>query len=113
MKNLSDFIQESLKSQGAVLGMKFVKCVNKELDVQYNLRSNKWQSRSFTYYEDDYVGYFCPDANVIFYHKVGTDRWAAVMPFDKINDAMFNDFESTADNSSTVPEFDKFDTNLE
>ena len=113
MKTLSGFIQESLKTWGTVSGMKYVRCVNKEFDIKYNLKSNKWHRNLFTYLGDDYVGYYCPDATVIFYHRVGGNRWAAVLPFDRVSDDMFSDFESTADNNSTVPEFDKFDTNLE
>jgi hypothetical protein len=119
MKSLLEFITESLKIKTKkISGSKHVKCSNTEMDFNYEIESSKWNLSTFTdSYGDKVMAYWSTESDWIFYKKDdGAWNWAAVSPgdvtADKFNEHMFTKFDDMLMNGATIPEFDKFDSDL-
>lgn len=116
MKNLTQFLTESAVSIKNVSGKKYVKCLNKELGCNVDVASNNWKSVSAQWEGQDVTCFFCPETTWVFYYfNSNPQYWAAFDPgfghsdYDK---STFTDLENLLSDSATIPEFDKFDTNL-
>ena len=119
MKNLKEYITEGLSvNTKKIRGSKHVNCANTEINFSYEVTSSNWNLSIFLdSFGDKIMAYWSTDSEWIFYKKDdGTWNWAAVAPGNmtrnKFSARMFSDFDSLLANGATIPEFDKFDSDL-
>lgn len=114
MKNLVEYINESMSKLHTekISGKKYVDFSVKEYDIDEQFTSSNWHKTIIE--PDNITVYWSEDVTWAFYYYNDDKVWAGVAcPEGSFREDVFKDFEELCLNAATVPEFDKFETNLE
>jgi hypothetical protein len=115
MKSLIKSIYESMVKLNTkkISGTKYVKAASKEYGVEEDIKSSTWKKTTIT--PGDITVYWNEEGGWCFYYYGDSKRWAAVASAtgNNYSEEMFKDFDGLCMEGATIPEFDKFETNLE
>ena len=114
MKNLVEYINESIVKLHTekISGKKYVDFSVKEYDIDEQFTSSNWNKTTIE--PDNITVYWSEDLTWAFYYYNDDKVWAGVAcPQGSFREDVFKDFEALCMSTATVPEFDKFETNLE
>lgn len=114
MKRLTKLIYEAMVKLHTekISGKKYVDISSKEYGVDEQFTSSKWHKTTIE--PNNITVYWSEDVTWAFYYYNNEKIWAGVAcPSGSFREDVFKDFDALCMNAATVPEFDKFETNLE